>query len=456
MAGSRTLKLSILADVDDLKKKLDAGSNEVEGFSGKIEKFGKAAAVAFAAATAAAAAYAGKLAIEGVKAAIEDEAAQKKLATALENVTGATDSQIAATEKQIEKLSLTYGIADDQLRPAFQRLATSTNDLEKSNSLLNLALDISAGTGKDVETVSNALAKAYDGNVGALGRLGVGLSTAELKTMSFDEVTKTLGDTFENQATVKAQTFEGQMAILTTRFDEAKESLGAALLPKLTDFLNILTDDIIPKVQEFGEKALKPVQKAIADNKDELEALYNFGKKYLVPFIGTVLGDAFETAGKAIGLTIKVIAKGVDVITELINGVIAAINLLIKGYNALPGTDNIKAIPEVGAKPTGASSGSNTVPASSMPSIKGKAAGGSVIANVPYMVGERGPELFVPQVAGTIVPNNRSSQNITVNVYAPSAIDKEGFSRAVVEALNLSSDRGTGGGSGIRTVSAII
>ena len=200
MAGSRTLKLSILADVDDLKKKLDAGSNEVEGFSGKIEKFGKAAAVAFAAATAAAAAYAGKLAIEGVKAAIEDEAAQKKLATALENVTGATDEQIAATEKQIEKLSLTYGIADDQLRPAFQRLATSTNDLEKSNSLLNLALDISAGTGKDVETVSNALAKAYDGNVGALGRLGVGLSTAELKSMSFDEVTKTLGDTFENQA----------------------------------------------------------------------------------------------------------------------------------------------------------------------------------------------------------------------------------------------------------------
>ena len=91
MAGSRTLKLSILADVDDLKKKLDTGSKEVEGFGGKLEKFSKVAAAAFAAAAAAAAAYAGKLAIEGVKAAIEDEAAQKRLALALQNVTGATN-----------------------------------------------------------------------------------------------------------------------------------------------------------------------------------------------------------------------------------------------------------------------------------------------------------------------------------------------------------------------------
>lgn len=83
MSGSRTLKLSILADVDNLKKNLDTGSKEVEGFGGKLEKFGKVAAAAFAAAAAAAAAYAGKLAIEGVKAAIEDEAAQNRLANAL-------------------------------------------------------------------------------------------------------------------------------------------------------------------------------------------------------------------------------------------------------------------------------------------------------------------------------------------------------------------------------------
>ena len=164
MAGSRTLKLSILADVDDLKKKLDVGANEVEGFGGKLEKFGKVAAAAFAAAAAAAAAYAGKLAIEGVKAAIEDEAAQKRLATALESVTGATEAQIKAVEDQILKTSLATGVADDKLRPALQRLATATGSLDQSQKLLNLALDISAATGKDVESVSNALAKAYEGN----------------------------------------------------------------------------------------------------------------------------------------------------------------------------------------------------------------------------------------------------------------------------------------------------
>ena len=96
MAGSRTLKLSILADVDDLKKKLDTGANEVEGFGGKLEKFGKVAAAAFAAAAVAAGAYATKLAIDGVKAAIEDEAAQVRLAEALKNATGATEAQIVA------------------------------------------------------------------------------------------------------------------------------------------------------------------------------------------------------------------------------------------------------------------------------------------------------------------------------------------------------------------------
>ena len=182
MAGSRTLKLSILADVDDLKKKLDVGSKEVEGFGGKLEKFGKVAAAAFAAAAAAAAAYAGKLAIEGVKAAIEDEAAQRRLALALENVTGATNNQIAAVEQQILKTSLATGVADDKLRPALQRLATATGSVERSQELLALALDISAATGKDVETVSNALSKAYEGNTSSLSRLGIGLSTTEIKT----------------------------------------------------------------------------------------------------------------------------------------------------------------------------------------------------------------------------------------------------------------------------------
>ena len=239
MAGNRTLKLSILADVDDLKKKLDTGSKEVEGFGGKLEKFGKVAAAAFAAAAAAAAAYAAKLAIDGVKAAIEDEAAQQRLANALRNVTGATNDQIDAVEEQITKLSLANGVADDKLRPAYQRLATATGDLSKASGALTLALDISAATGKDVEAVSNALGKAYEGNTTALARLGIGMSTAEIKTLGLDGTMQQLAKTFGGAATVQANTLEGQIARLKVGFDEAKESVGTALLPIVQKFMDI-------------------------------------------------------------------------------------------------------------------------------------------------------------------------------------------------------------------------
>jgi len=149
MAGqSRTLKLSILADVDQLKKNLTTGSNEVEGFGSKLGDFSKKAGLAFAAAAAAAAAYASKLAVDGVKAAIEDEKAQTQLALALQNATGATNAQIKATEQSILQMSLQTGVADDELRPALGRLVRSTGDITKAQDLLSTALDISAATGK--------------------------------------------------------------------------------------------------------------------------------------------------------------------------------------------------------------------------------------------------------------------------------------------------------------------
>ena len=193
MAGqSRTLKLSILADVDQLKKSLNVANNDVQSSSSKISDFGKKAGLAFAAAGIAAAAYASKLLIDGVKSAIADEAAQAKLATTLQNVTGATDAQVAATEAYILKTSLANGITDDQLRPSLERLTRATKDVSEAQRLQTLALDIAAGTGKSLEAVSNALGKAYEGNTGALGKLGVGLDKAQIKSMSLDEITKSL------------------------------------------------------------------------------------------------------------------------------------------------------------------------------------------------------------------------------------------------------------------------
>jgi len=249
--GNRTLKLSILADVDDLKKKLGEADKAVEGNASKISEFGKKAAAAFAVAAVAAAAYGTKLAIDGVKAAIEDEQAQLRLANALRTATGATDAQIKATEDMILQTSLATGVADDKLRPAFQRLAVSTKDTVEAQKLLNLALDISKGKGIELETVANALGRAQDGNTTALGRLGLGLSKAELSTLSFTEVQSRLSDLYGGAAAANAETFQGKIDRLKVGFDEAKESLGVALLPQVERFISFLNNTGIPTLNAF-------------------------------------------------------------------------------------------------------------------------------------------------------------------------------------------------------------
>jgi hypothetical protein len=458
MAGSRTLKLSILADVADLKKNLDTGSKEVEGFGGKLEKFGKVAAAAFAAAAAAAAAYAVKLAVDGVKAAIEDEAAQLRLANALKNVTGATQAQISAVEEQILKTSLATGVADDQLRPALQRLATATGSVTESQDLLNLALDISAATGKSVESVSNALGKAYEGNTSSLTRLGVGLSAAEIKTLGLEGTVKQLANTFGGAATVQANTFEGQIARLKVGFDEAKESVGAALLPTLQRLLDYFINTVIPKFIEFKDAALKPVTDAIARNKDSLTILYNFIKDFVVPVLINNLGAALSFIGKVAGGVLDVIGFVVNGIKSAVNFAIDAINVLIRAYNAVPLLPNVATIskPSFSAPSTPSSSSLPKIATAPSPSIP-TAPKPSATPSVPSGSAVSTPSTLVP--SGNAIPSGfdvaaarRGDErgNVVINVNAPSAIDEEGFTRAVVLAMNNSQSRTGSGASQFR------
>jgi hypothetical protein len=458
MAGSRTLKLSILADVDDLKKKLDTGSKEVEGFGGKLEKFGKVAAAAFAAAAAAAAAYAVKLAVDGVKAAIEDEAAQLRLANALKNVTGATDAQIASIEQQILKTSLATGVADDKLRPALQRLAVATGSVTESQDLLTLALDISAATGKDVQAVTDALGKAYEGNTGSLTRLGVGLSAAEIKTLGLQGTVEELAKTFGGAATVQANTFEGQIQRLRVGFDEAKESVGAALLPTLQRLLDYFINTVIPKFIEFKDAALRPVTDAIARNKDALTTLYNFIKDFVVPVLINNLGAALGFIGKVAGGILDVIGAVVNGIKSAVNFAIDAINVLIRAYNAVPLLPNVSTI----SKPS--FSAPSTPSSSTLPKIATAPSSPSIPVAPKPSTTPSAPATAVstPSAPSTLVPSGNAIPsgfdvaaarrgeergNVIVNVNAPSAIDEEGFTRAVILALNQTQARTGGGGS---------
>jgi hypothetical protein len=285
--GSRTLKLSILADVDNLKKGLTQAGDDTNSFGEKLGGFGKKAGAAFAVAGAAALAYAGVLLVDGVKSAIEDEAAQAKLATTLQNVTGATDAQIAATESWITQQGLSLGITDNELRPALERLTRATGDVGEAQKLASLAFDISAGTGKSLEAVSNALGKAVEGNTTSLGKLGIGISAADLKSMSLEEITAKLAETFGGQATDKAETFAGKMDRLKLAFDEGKETVGSFVLDALTPLVTIFVDKVIPTITklagEIGE-TLQPVFKNIGD----------FVKDSVIP-VFTDLWDYFTT-----------------------------------------------------------------------------------------------------------------------------------------------------------------
>jgi hypothetical protein len=394
--GSRTLKLSILGDVSNLNKSLKSADADVSSFSDKITKFGKIAAAGFLVAGAAAT----KFAVDAVKNAAADEAAQRTLAKTIENTTGATRDQISAVEDWITTTSLAKGVTDDVIRPAFARLTRSTKDVEESQKLLNLALDISSATGKPLEAIANSLGKAYDGNTNALGKLGLGLDASILKSKDFDAVYTSLRGTFKGFADQEANTFEGKLRRLQIAFDEGKETVGSYILTAITPLVTLTVNKLIPALQDISEKIGKAVQPAFekiqgfiksfvipifgalkdafntvrdafVENGDKLkplidlfEDLFEFISKYVVPIIKVTLVGAIKAAGQAIGLVLDFISPIIEKITEgirsTVNLAIDAINVLIRGYNFannLVGGRDVKLLDKLGV---GSSSGSTS------------------------------------------------------------------------------------------------
>jgi len=174
------------------------------------------------------------------KAAVEDQKAQDLLAQQLRTSTGATDAQIASMEDFISASSRAFAVTDDELRPAMASLTRSTGSAEEAQKLLETALNISTATGKDLETVTLALGKAYNGSTSALTKLDPSLKGVIDSESTMTDITEALAVSFGGSATVAAQSFEGQMKGMTIALDETKESIGAALLPALQALLGIL------------------------------------------------------------------------------------------------------------------------------------------------------------------------------------------------------------------------
>jgi hypothetical protein len=492
--GSRTLKLSLLADVAEFTKGIKTAGKDTESIGDQFTAFGKKAALAFAAAGAAIGAFA----VESIKNAAADEKAQRLLALTIENTTTATAAQIKGVEKYISTTSIAIGVTDDELRPAFARLVRSTSDVEKAQKLLNLALDISSATGKPLEAVANALGKAYDGNLASLGRLGLGIDQSILKSKDFDKVFNTLTDTFGGFADNEAQSTEKAFARIKIATDEVQEQIGAALLPVIQELTAFILSDVVPVVQSFvdgltGQDGLKD---GLTDS--QVTAI-EWGKK-IRNLIGTVieLKDELIAVAAVIG-TLFVVSK----ISAAVVATIALINTLIKAYNLLKASAIVAGVatafalnPLLGvgavALAAGVLAGANALARSSDTpgaetfattgtpgAISGgtkstgstTVSGGGVSSGGGVATAVKSAAVATKAITGAFTDSQNAarlaaaggggftdSQNaarlaaqggITINVNAPSVIDEEGFSRATANALNNSTFRGTNGASNL-------
>ena len=288
---------------------------------------------------------------------------------------------------------------------------------------------------------------------------------------------------FGGAGAANADTYAGKIARMQVGFNEAKETLGTALLPILEKAMGFVNDVALPAITKFTDsfsldgnglgktisdvgtmiqKVATPIWEAMKSNFDKIKKVIDDNKesfasfweviKVIAPKIGTIIGAAVKVIGTVAGVVIGLIGDIMGAVKPILNFVIDSVNKIITGVNLVkPGAD-IEKLTKIGSAPNpgGVSSSTATALASSFAnSIPGRALGGAVSAGSPYIVGERGAELFVPNTSGSIVPNNKMGSGMVINLTVNGALDSESTARQIVEILNNSFYRGTGGGNSL-------
>ena len=390
-----------------------------------------------------------------VAAAAEDEAQAAQLALTLNNVTGATEKQVKATEDMISAMSRATGTADSELRPALATLVTGTKDIATATEALTLAQDIAIGSNKSLSEVSEALARAYGGNMKGLQALSPEIKMMIKDGASLDEVMNVLGGTFGGAAATAANTAAGKFKILKNSLDETKESIGAALLP--------VVEKVLPVLQKFADwaqnnpQAFLAIAGAITAISVAILAV-NFAMA-LNPFTAIAAGVAalvvgiiyaynkFETFRTIVNAVLNGLISGFEIFA---NAWINTINVIIRGMNLLNPFTDIPSLPtiDLGNIGGGSSSGSGiiappnppksggTMPGVSMPSMPSPAApmagggGGSSRSQGPSFSG--GSRTFDTQ--GQFGDIGAGLNNFTINVSGGISTSAE-IGKSVVDAL---------------------
>ena len=318
---SLVLNVEILGEFKKLTAATQGASKDLKGLNGTVSSISKGMKNALAAVGLGfSLGVVVKELKEATKAAIEDTKSQELLALSLQASTGATTNQIAAVEKIIGKYQLQASVADDQLRPAFAKLTQSTGDLEESNKLLGIALDVSAGSGKSLDAVTQAMSKALEGSTGALERLLPAVK-------GVDDPIAFLAQRFDGAAVAASNTDPyTRMQIL---FGELQEQIGMALLPYLQDFSDWLAE---PGTTEM----LQEIVTVIVDLIKQFGALVGWAVKYkdaLIPLAAAV--GVFTVAWKAYNVVADITAAKNTAMGASFKGVLGTLTLVVTALQTI-------------------------------------------------------------------------------------------------------------------------
>ena len=430
MADVRTLKLNLLADVSDFSRGISGADDQTNKFEKNLRTNGKKMARSIGFVTIAVGAMATALAVDAVKAAAEDEVSQKKFQETLKDTAGVIDSTVLKSiNDYIERMQFASGFSDGELRDSLGRLTRSTGNVTEAQDLQTLAMDISRGTGKDLTTVSDNLAKAYDGNEGALKRMGVPLDDNILKSGDFKDITDELTRLFGGQASTYADTYQGKLDIVNQRLGELKESGGKPLLDTLGTLLE-MTDKVARGFAGEDPESLSNRARELAGN-------FEGNGEYSLGYSLRAVADAFGKLFSTVTADEPGASSGLNTFAEALENVADGINAVADAYKKsrdIGGKllDLITIDPGEGPKFADSRLGKAL-------GYTSRAAGGSVMAGQVTRVGEFGPELFVSSGSGSIRPDNGSGQGVTIIMNG--VIDGESARRSIERLLQDSSRR---------------
>ena len=365
---------------------------------------------------------------DAVKGAMEDEQAQALLARQLQKTTAATDAQIKGVESYITQQGKLKGVTDDELRPALAGLVRATMDIEEAQKAANLSMDIAAAKGISLETVTKAMEKAYGGNMTALAKLSPELRQMIKDGASMEEVMAEMAVTFGGAATDSANTAAGSMKRLGVALGEAKEGVGAALLPIL--------EKALPVLQKFATwaqenptliTAVAAAFGVLAASIVLVNAAMALNPVVLITAGIVALGVALVMAYKkfdTFGAVVRTVVNGVSNYFEFMaNAWVTATNIIIKGINLIKPGKDIGYLDTVNfGQMSGPSAGDGGANPAGL-DYKAMATGGIVTSPTFALIGEAGPEAVIP-----LSKMGSMGGGVTINVQG-------GDPEAVVNAL---------------------